>query len=502
MHEAAWRIFGFEIHQQRPAVQKVIIHLKDEQNLVFQASKSPEDVLSRPSVHRTMFTEWMETNKRSEEARKLTYVQFPTRFVWNTSTKLWTERQRGSTIGRIVNIHPAAGEKYYMRILLNHVKGATSFEDIRTVGSVTYKSYKEACFARGLLDGDKEWQEALEEASYWASAVQLKKLFVTLLLYCEVSKPRNLWTNFWPQLSKDISFNQRRKFNFTEWNLTDTEIEQYTLVELEKLLIQSNKSLSDFPDMPIPEKNIMNELTNSLLKEEMNYNINKEKTEHARLLSTLNSDQQIVYNSVMDSIEHSKGKLFFLYGPGGTGKTYVYKTIISKLRSMRRIVLPVATSGIAATLLPGGRTAHSRFKIPIDLHEHSMCDIKPRTMLAELIEQTSLIIWDEAPMAHRHTFEALDRTLRDIKSIKDPAAIHKEFGGITVLLGGDFRQILPVIPQGSRQDTVLATINRSYLWDRRNVCVLGKNMRLKEEEITFAKWILNVGDGVAKKPTS
>lgn len=150
---------------------------------------------------------------------------------------------------------------------------------------------------------------------------------------------------------------------------------------------------------------------------------------------------------------------------------------------MRRIVLPVATSGIAATLLPGGRTAHSRFKIPIDLHEHSMCDIKPRTMLAELIEQTSLIIWDEAPMAHRHTFEALDRTLRDIKSIKDPAAIHKEFGGITVLLGGDFRQILPVIPQGSRQDTVLATINRSYLWDRRNVCVLGKNMRLKEEEI-------------------
>lgn len=173
-HEAAWRFFGFEIHQQRPAVQKLIIHLKYEQNVVFEESASPECVISRIAVHRTMFTEWMETNKRRHEARELTYVQFPTMFVWNTSNKIWTERKRGSTIGRIVNIHPSAGEKYYMRILLNHVKGAKSYEDIRTVGTVTYQTYKEACFARGLLDGDKEWHEALNEASYWATSIQLR----------------------------------------------------------------------------------------------------------------------------------------------------------------------------------------------------------------------------------------------------------------------------------------------------------------------------------------
>jgi len=76
-----------------------------------------------------------------------------------------------------------------------------------------------------------------------------------------------------------------------------------------------------------------------------------------------------------------------------------------------------------------------------------MCEIKPGTMLAELLLKTDLIIWDEAPMSHRHMFEALDRTLRDILSAKDPSASNKLFGGITVLLRGDFRQILPVIPQ-------------------------------------------------------
>jgi len=187
------------------------------------------------------------------------------------------------------------------------------------------------------------------------------------------------------------------------------------------------------------------------------------------------------------------GKLFFLYGPGGTGKTFVYKTIISKLRSEKRIVLPVASSGIAALLLPGGRTAHSRFKIPLNVTEDSICDIKKGTMLAELLIKTDLIIWNEASMSHRHTFETLDRTLRDLDSL----ASEKPFGGKTILLGGDFRQILPVIPHGTRADTVLAAISQSYLWDACNVFVLEKIMRLHHSKTKFAAWLLSVGNGNA-----
>ena len=108
--------------------------------------------------------------------------------------------------------------------------------------------------------------------------------------------------------------------------------------------------------------------------------------------------------------------MFFVYGYGGTGKTFLYKTLTAVLRSKSQIVLNVASSGIAALLLDGGRTAHSRFAIPINVVENSMCSISADSDLADLIRETKLIIWDEAPMVNRLCFEAFDRTLRDIST--------------------------------------------------------------------------------------
>ncbi|WZZ27765.1 hypothetical protein YC2023_011166 [Brassica napus] len=100
-------------------------------------------------------------------------------------------------------------------------------------------------------------------------------------------------------------------------------------------------------------------------------------------------------------------------------------------------------------------------------------------------------------MAHRQTFETLDRTLRDLQAMEDPAAADKPFGGKTVLLGGDFRQILPVITQGSRHDTVKSSFSKSYLWPFAQIRTLTINMRLSQADKEFAKWILEVGNGTA-----
>lgn len=136
--------------------------------------------------------------------------------------------------------------------------------------------------------------------------------------------------------------------------------------------------------------------------------------EHADLVSKLTSEQQSVYDTIMHVVHLNLGGMFSVYGYGGTGKTYIWKTLSAAIRSQGNIVLNVASSGIASLLLPGGRTAHSRFKIPIDINENSTCNIKQGSPLAELIIQCKLIIWDEAPMLHKHCFEALDRTLQDI----------------------------------------------------------------------------------------
>lgn len=98
------------------------------------------------------------------------------------------------------------------------------------------------------------------------------------------------------------------------------------------------------------------------------------------------------------------------------GKTYLWRALISHLRSENKFVLVVASSGIASLLLPDGRTAHSKFKIPIDISEFSTCSIKHLSDLASLIRSTDLIIWDEAPMTIHYAFDAVDRTLRDVST--------------------------------------------------------------------------------------
>jgi hypothetical protein len=129
-------------------------------------------------------------------------------------------------------------------------------------------------------------------------------------------------------------------------------------------------------------------------------------------------------------------------------------------------------------LLPGGRTAHSRFKIPIDLHDESTCNITQQMKVAELVRKADLIIWDEALMMHHQAFEAVDRTLHDLMQLDDAQVTGKIFGGKTVVLGGDFRQILLVVPKAGRKDIVSASLPRSHLWEHVTILRLHINMRV------------------------
>lgn len=178
----------------------------------------------------------------------------------------------------------------------------------------------------------------------------------------------------------------------------------------------------------------------------------------------------------MASVCAQRGGVFFLHGYGGTSKTYMWRILASALRSKHDICLTVATSGIASLLLPRGRTAHSKFKIPIPTMNNSTCKIDYDDDIAELLRQTKLIIWDGAPMAHKHAFEALDRTLKDVMCTYSNSK--DVFGGKVIVFGGDFRQILPVVPRGSRSDIVHSTINASYIWRDVQILTLTQNMRL------------------------
>ncbi|GJR46868.1 ATP-dependent DNA helicase PIF1-like protein [Tanacetum coccineum] len=260
--------------------------------------------------------------------------------------------------------------------------GPQSFEELLTVNKRVYVTIKEACFYYGLLNDDREWTRAIQEASFWALVPQLRDLFVTILLFCD---------------------------------LTPKQIQNYCLVEIQELLNRNGRDLVEFQDMPQPNPKLLTNMDN-----------------------------------LMELVHNKQGQFYFVYGPCGTEKTFLYKTIISRLRSEQKIVLAVASSGIASLLLPARRTDQSRFVIPLELLENNTYGIKQNTNLAELMQEVELIIWDEAPMTQKFAFEELDKTISDILGYPTPENRNK------IQLGGDFRQILPVIPKGKRADIVQA----------------------------------------------
>ncbi|XP_076909136.1 uncharacterized protein LOC143566277 [Bidens hawaiensis] len=445
-----------------------------------------------------MFTSWMECNQIYNEVKELNYIEFPSKFVWKKEGKCWERRKLGFSIGRIHSVSLALGEAYFLRILLNKVKGPTSFEDIRTVNGVVFPAFRDACYECGLLDDDMEYIEAIKEASNSGSGGYLRNLFATMLTSHCLSRPDFVWEKSWEILSDGILYNQQRALKSTDLSLTEEQIKNLTLYEIEKLLLRNASTLRNFETMPFPDEHSVSTSNNLLTNEELNYEPQDLQNEYDNLFVSLTEEQRCIFLEITKVVEINKGGVFFVYGYGGTGKTFLWKTLSASIRSKGQIVLNVASSGIASLLLTGCRRAHSRFHIPINLNEDSTCTIKPGTDDAQLVSEARLIIWDEAPMIHKHAFEALDRTLKDVLNCNTLA-----FGGKAIVFGGDFRQILPVVQNGSRQDIVNSSLSSSYLWSECKVLRLTKNMRLNvvgdstnmEQTKMFAQWLLDLGEG-------
>ncbi|XP_076898828.1 uncharacterized protein LOC143552506 [Bidens hawaiensis] len=336
--EAAWRIFAFDVHYRVPAVTRLPFHLPGQKQVIYGPKDDIEDVLTKTSNSVSMFTGWMEANRNYEHARKLSYAEFPT---------------------------------------------------------------QDACYRRGLLDDDKEYIEAIEEASHTAHGYYLRNLFATMLITSSLSRPDYVWDNTWHFLVDGILYHQQKKHKNPGLSLSDEQLKNLALLEIEEFLVSNNSSLRRFSHMPFPDQESMSTSMNPLMMEELSYD-----------KDSLSNDFSFC-------------------------KTYLWKTLSASIRSKGEIVLNVALSGITSLLLEGGRTAHSRFLIPINLTEDSQCQVKGNTDVSDLLKKTSLIIWDEAPMIYKHAFEALEKTLKDVMNIDLANNSESLFGGKVVVLGGD-----------------------------------------------------------------
>ena len=395
--EACHRIFSFKLNGVFPPVVALRVHLPGE-NLVYFDGRAGEP--NRNAFHITELTEFFHYNRQNPGVQ-VPYVEFPKHFVWISKERKWKRRTKFvGTIGRVYNVHPKEGESFFLRMLLisklsaarfncykNTLKAVlfivlisrkTSSEDLRTVDGCLCSTFKEACEKTGLLSVEGEWVQVSENAS--GSSEALRSLFVYMLEFCSLPHPQKLLEQFALEWAHDFEVQFLNEPEVTLKSL----VKQSILQKLEDLEI--DHSAVGLHALTLSEQNTLSSLLGDssmsllpILSNELSFNseelleIVRSRTSSGGNTQSLNQTQLQIFSLINASVSRRIGGLFFIQARGGTGKTFLLNTLLAAARTVDALentpALAVASSGIASTLLDGGRTAHSRFKIPINVNK-------------------------------------------------------------------------------------------------------------------------------------
>jgi hypothetical protein len=247
-------------------------------------------MVSNEFLRKTMLTKWFVTNQKYPDARNLTYSDFPSKWRWNGQIRAWEKSQREKgKIGCIYYVHPSVGERYYLRMLLFIIKGAQSYEALRTYNNTTYTTFKEACNTRGLLNDDEEWYNAFDEATSWATSNQLRQLFVTMLLFCEIGDEYIFFEKVWKLLVDDIQYNMRGVLNHPNYQMSDNELRDHLLDTLDTLFSRRGSNINDF-NLPRRSHATAVSSTNRFIDEELGYDASRLSSESDNMISQLNDE--------------------------------------------------------------------------------------------------------------------------------------------------------------------------------------------------------------------
>ena len=498
--EACASLFRFEPNRKSHTVQRLPVHLDNQQRTVFEESQAQAAVDAGPK--HTELLAYFDLNKGDgldEETHQLAlsllYHDIPKHFKFKKG--IWIRRKTPTpdniksawcknkpVIGRMHDCSIKDEELYSLRSLLLHVKGARSYDDLKTVEvqttlddgdvvteRVLCETFLEASVRLGLRGVDAEYDNVLRHARHDHMPGALRSLFASILVHCNPLDPDKLWDKHRKYFWDDRTWEQHREeYDFRAYHSIERMVQRFN----------SNHTLEKNFKIPVPPGNFVH--FEEQEREEFDL------AQGLAMLASLKPTQREHYDKIIAAIETGQGSCFFLDGPGGSGKSYLYQTLTHNVRATGKSVLCVASTGIAATLI-NGMTAHKQFGLPVPCHENSTSHIRPSSKEATLLRNATLLIWDESSMAHKDMLGCMDRLLRDLMSTDAP------FGGKCLVLGGDFRQCLPVVPHGTSAQQASACLKSSTLWPFFEQLSLSDNIRA-EADSEFAPWLLRVGDGL------
>ncbi|GMF35712.1 unnamed protein product [Phytophthora fragariaefolia] len=222
--EAAMCILTYEIQRKTHAVTTPTVQLEGGQMVVFQPNDDPDRVLGRAGF--TTSTGFFELCASLEPenmiARTMLYQEIPKEFSWDAKGKVCARRKKyQAAIGRLIHVSPMDIERFYLRLLLCHRKGPTSFENLRTMDSVIHPTFQAPAMHSGFLENDQEW--------------------------IALSDVRGLWDKFYDELARDFAYKYRNLEGQTKQDM----ITFHTLKSLNDLLQIIGQAVTGF-DLPQP----------------------------------------------------------------------------------------------------------------------------------------------------------------------------------------------------------------------------------------------------------
>jgi hypothetical protein len=461
-----------------------------------------------PKTKLTAYFECVQFERRADiitlptpTAMDIPYADFARYYAWKSKERKWSRRTKRLAVISRLYTQQHLTEAYYFRMLLYRRTNIASFLEMRTVNGAPLETYKDVCIHFGLLADDKEWQEVFREAIDFVNAATLRKLFATMLVHNSVQSPKLLFEEFKKQLSDDFVYN--RSIQLRNRNLTHTENDYSEALwqisdMVEDISNHSTTILEKGMEYPIIPRHLEVPVNRDLAVQ-LAYNQQEQHDIAINRVQLLNADQRLIYDSVMARTngDYSQSNMVFVDAPGGTGKTFLFNTILASVRGQGKVAIAVASSAIAAQLLEGGCTAHKRFRIPLKPTKDSFCKFSRRNNNGQTLLEASIVIWDEAPMQSKWVIEAVDRTMRKLFQNDIP------FGGVVFIFGGDFRQVLPVLQRGSRSSIISLMIKQSFLWENMTKFSLTINERVRRfgmnaQTLMWSNYLLAVGEGREK----
>ena len=562
--EAAYITIGGDIQRMYPSALKLAISLPGKY-LVARRWAATDAVSTRSKAkqhdraHRTQLTEFFSMNATGagtgqpadpdtkKRAGKLLYSEFPGYFRWDASKKTWAPRKQtegelighptgrmSTQVGRMDLLTSRDPELRALRLLLLNVRGPRSFEDLRTTHSggvnTVHASFTDTAMARGLMHDPKVIKLGLDEVYHSAgSTPAFRTALVQALQWTQPADPNELLQSYLRHLAegplhalhKHLRLDplQSPSADHLAWStakglqlLHDGIVEAGTVVTAAGFLL--GLRVDDVDKQHVQQYDAAMNRTAVLIGDGGMLSAAARDGLHADVAAgetqlRTNPEQWDAYSNCMTAVKAALASdgtpptPSFLYASGGAGKTFTLNLILKHCRALGGLAVATASTGIAASLLDGGRTFHSTFRPPNPVFTDSFLNATPRSKLGELLLRAHLIVIDEATMLDRKLLEALDRTLQLFR------ASHQPFGGCAIILAGDWRQCLPVSEGASPAQIINSCIISSPLWALFRVDKLAKNMRLlrdphlseadRARRLQYHEDILAIGDDVATK---